>query len=118
MPGIVRDSEEYDTENCVKREVTGLVKKIHPEDQIRQQYTALTNMCLRRFNIIYGNINYVTFDSEVGLVEQLISAEVIHFGIGSPNENRLLFIVRHKFHRGPYMDQLLYRVCYCKTIDL
>ena len=53
---------------------------------------------------------YVTFDSEVGLAEQLISAEVIHFGIGSPNENGLLFIVRHKFHRGPYMDPLLYRV--------
>ena len=53
---------------------------------------------------------YVTFDSEVGLAEQLISAEVIHFGIGSPNENGPLFMVRPKFHRGPYMDQLLYRV--------
>ena len=53
---------------------------------------------------------YVTFDSEVGLAEQLISAEVIHFGIGSPNENGPLFIVRPKFHRGQYMDQLLYRV--------
>ena len=53
---------------------------------------------------------YVTFDSDVGLAEQLIKAEVIHFGIGSPNENELLFIVRPKFRRGPYMAQLLYRV--------
>ena len=53
---------------------------------------------------------YVTFDSDVGLVEQLINAEVIHFGFGSPNENGPLFIVRPKFHRGPFMDQLLYRV--------
>ena len=52
----------------------------------------------------------VTFDSDIGLVEKLISAEVIHFGIGSPIENRQLFIVRQKFHRGPYMDKLLYRV--------
>ena len=51
----------------------------------------------------------MTFDSDVGLAEQLINAEVIHFGIGSP-ENGQLFIVRLKFHRGPYMDQLLYRV--------
>ena len=53
---------------------------------------------------------YVTFDSDVGLAEQLINVEVIHFGIRSPNENGALFIVRPKFHRGPYMDQLLYRV--------
>ena len=52
----------------------------------------------------------MTFDLEVGLAEQLISAEVIHFGIGSPNENGPIFIVRPKFHRGPYKDQLLYRV--------
>ena len=54
----------------------------------------------------------MTFDLDVGLSEKLINAEVIHFGIGSPNENGQLFIVRHKFHRGPYMDQLLYRVPY------
>ena len=42
---------------------------------------------------------YVTFHSEVELAEQLINAEVIHFGIGSPNENRLLFKVRPKFYR-------------------
>ena len=53
----------------------------------------------------------MTFDSEVGLAEKLISAEVTHFGIGSPNENGPLYIVRPKFHRGSYMDQLLYRVC-------
>ena len=53
---------------------------------------------------------YVTFEAAVGLVEQLISAEVIHSGYESPNENGLLFIVRQNFHRGPYMDQLLYRV--------
>ena len=53
---------------------------------------------------------YVTFDSDIGLAEKLINAEVIYFGIGSPNENRPLFIVRPKFHRGPYMDQFLYRV--------
>ena len=53
---------------------------------------------------------YVTFDSEVGLAEQLINAEVFHFRFGSHNENGPLFLVRLKFHRGPYMDQLLYRV--------
>ena len=53
---------------------------------------------------------YVPFDSEVGLVEQLINAKVIHFEFRSPNENGPVFIVRLKFHRGPYMDQLLYRV--------
>ena len=53
---------------------------------------------------------YVTFDSEVGLAEKLISMEVIHFGTGSPNENGPLLIVRPKFHRGSYMDQLLNRV--------
>ena len=37
---------------------------------------------------------YVIFDSEVELAEQLINAEVIHFGIGSPNEKGPLFIVR------------------------
>jgi len=54
---------------------------------------------------------YLTFDSDIGLVEKPINAEVIHFGIGSPNENGQLFIyLRPKFHRGLYMDQLLYRV--------
>ena len=53
---------------------------------------------------------YVTFDSDVGLADKLINAEVIHFGFGSPNENGPLFMARPKFHRGPYMDQLLYRV--------
>ena len=51
---------------------------------------------------------YVTFDSDVGLAEKLINGEVIHFGFGSPNENGPLFIVRPRFYRGPYMDQLLY----------
>ena len=55
---------------------------------------------------------YVTFDSDVGLAEQLINPEVILFGIGSPNENGQLFVVRPKFHRGPHMDQLLYRLKY------
>ena len=32
-------------------------------------------------------LRYVTFDTDVGLAEKLISAEVIHFGIGSSNEN-------------------------------
>ena len=53
---------------------------------------------------------YVTFDSDVGLAEKLINVEVIHFGFGSSNENWPLFMVRLKFHRGPYMDQLLYKV--------
>ena len=49
-------------------------------------------------------------DTNVGLAEQLINMEVIHFWIGSPNENKPLFIVRPKFHRGPYMDLLFYGV--------
>ena len=53
---------------------------------------------------------YVAFETAIGLAEQLISAEVIHFGFGSPNENRPLFMVKPKFHRGPYMDQLLHRM--------
>ena len=61
---------------------------------------------------------YVTFDSEVRLAEQLINVEVIHFGIGSSDKNGLLFIVRPKFHRGPYMDQLLYRVHFVDAIGL
>ena len=38
-------------------------------------------------------LRYVTFDTDVGLAEKLISAEVIHFGIGSSNENGPVFIV-------------------------
>ena len=38
-------------------------------------------------------LRYVTFDMDIGLAEKLISAEVIHFGIGSCNENGPLFIV-------------------------
>ena len=49
---------------------------------------------------------YVTFDSDVGLAEKLINAEVIHFGFGSSNENGPLFMVRPKFHRGPYVMEL------------
>ena len=60
----------------------------------------------------------MTVEFEVVLAEQLINVEVIHFGIKSPNENGLLFIVRPKFHRGLYMDQLLYRVHFVDTIGL
>ena len=48
-------------------------------------------------------------------------SEVIQFGIGSPNENRQLFIVKPKLHRSPYMDQFLCRVgkaCYEKKTHI
>ena len=42
----------------------------------------------------------MTFDSEVGLAEELINAEVIHFSIGSPNENGLLFYSKAEVSQG------------------
>ena len=107
----------FDNWNLVKKQVSLLVMFMLPEDRRRQQYCSDTGpwkTCASGvFNIIWI---YMTFDSDIGLAEKLIYVEDIHFGIGTPNENRPLFIVKPKFHRGPYMDQLLYRGCLCNEL--
>ena len=60
----------------------------------------------------------MTFETVSGLAEQFINSKVIHLGFGSTNENRPVFIVRPKFHRGPNMDQLLYRVALPETVGI